>query len=140
MSWESIKESKKGEFVKIKGGEKVRLHILDEKPEKKLSHYVNEKYVPCESPDCAMCHEGKTKRESWKISVYNMDQKLVQTLEQGKMVFGQIDEIRDTYKGDLKTIDLVISRTGSGPTDTKYKVIPVPTEFKKEMLPETIPF
>mgnify|MGYP001616753640 CR=1 FL=1 len=48
-----------------------------------------------------------------------------------------------TYKGEIKGLDFVISRKGSGPKDTKYKVIPVPTEFKAEMVPmkvEDVPF
>ena len=143
MSWDSIKESKKSDFLKVKDGQKVRLHILDEKPEHKVSHYVNEKYLTCDGAACHHCNEGVDKRESWKLSVYNFDEKRVQTLEQGKSVFGQIDEIRDTYKGEIKGLDFVISRKGSGPKDTKYKVIPVPTEFKAEMVPmkvEDVPF
>lgn len=143
MSWGDIKENTGGDFVKIESGKDVRVHFLDGEPEKNITHFVNNLPVPCTAPDCIQCTAGVKKRLSFKISVYNFATRKRQTLEQGIMVFKQIDKIRELYKGDLSSVDLVISRSGSGQTDTKYMVISVPTEYPKDTAnvpAEVVPF
>jgi hypothetical protein len=140
MSWDSIKASlSDGDFVKIKAGESVLIHILGGEPEMKTEHFVNKKPQKCTGKDCHLCNEGVDQRVSWSISVFNLTAKRQEILNQGRSVFKQIMEIRETYGGDLKGVDLKIKRDGSGPMDTKYTVIPVPTAFKPEMIVEGEP-
>ena len=119
------------------------VHILEGEPEKIITHFVNGVPSSCSGPACATCASGVKKRLSFKIPAYNFMTKKRQTLEQGIMVFKQIDKIRELYKGDISSLDFVISRSGSGQNDTKYMVISVPSEYPKDQAnvpAEVIPF
>ena len=142
MSWDSIKEND-SDFTKFEAGKDVRVHILGGEPEKHVNHFIKGKPQPCGGDKCELCAAGDKKRLSFSLSVYNFTAKKDQKMEQGIMVFKQIKKIREVYSGDLSKVDLVISREGSGPTDTKYTVIAVPTQFKPEMITapkEEVPF
>lgn len=142
MGWDSIKEND-SDFTKFEAGKDVRIHIIGGEPEKRTNHFIKGKPQPCGGDKCELCAGGEKKRVSFILGVYNLTSKKQQTMEQGIMVFKQIKKIRDTYSGDLSTVDLVISREGSGPTDTKYTVVPVPTQFKADMITgsaEDVPF
>lgn len=142
MGWDSIKEND-SDFTKFEAGKDVRVHLIGGEPEKRVNHFIKSKPQPCGGEKCELCAAGEKKRVSFTLKVYNLTAKKEQVMEQGIMVFKQIKKIRDTYNGDLSTVDLVISREGSGPTDTKYTVVPVPTQFKPDMIvaaPEEVPF
>jgi len=141
MSWESIKENDSEFTGKIEAGKSIRIHILGGEPEKRVTHFIKNAPQPCGGKDCELCTAGEKRRISFTIQVFNFETKKEQKMEQGIMVFKQIAKIRDAYAGDLNGVDLVISREGAGPTDTKYTVVPVPTKFHADMLKkETVPF
>ncbi len=143
MGWDDIKEND-SDFLKIEAGKNIRIHLLASEPQKHVNHFVNKKPVPCTGPACETCAAGEKKRVSFTASVFNLASKKESTLEQGIMVWKQIKTIKEAYNGNLDGVDLVISREGAGPTDTKYTVVPVPTQFKPEMLiakpEEVVPF
>lgn len=138
MSWDDIKENKDSEFMKLEVGAPVRVHIIGE-PEKHIRHFVNKKALPCIQPGCLQCAAGDKRRITFTTPVFNMGAKRQQILDAGIMVYRQIKEIRKAYNDDLATVDLLISREGSGQMDTRYTVVPIPTQFKPEMLAEPEP-
>lgn len=133
MGWDSIKEND-SDFTKFESGKDTRVHLLGDEPEKRVNHFVNKKPQMCGGKGCELCAAGEKARVSFLMPVFNLTVKKEQTLEQGIMVFKQIKKIREVYSGDLSAVDLVISREGSGPTDTKYTVIAVPTQFRPDMI------
>ena len=134
MGWDKVKESASGDFTKIEAGKTVRVHLLGSEPDVKFQHWdQNKKCHPCTAPDCQFCVESVKRSARFSIKVFNLDNKRVESLESGVAVFGQINAIREALEGTLSGVDLKISRTGSGPNDTKYMVVNVPTMFKPEM-------
>lgn len=145
MGWDDIKEND-SDFLKIEAGKSIRIHLLAAEPQKHVSHFIDKKSPPqpCTGTGCELCAGGNKKRVSFTASVFNLASRKESTLEQGIMVWKQIKTIKEAYNGNLDGVDLVISREGAGPTDTKYTVVPVPTQFKSEMLiakpEEVVPF
>lgn len=135
MSWDDIKENE-SDFIKIEAGKNVKIHLLSQEPEKHVSHFVTKGKPPeaCLGPACELCKAGNKNRLSFTASVFNMGTKKEQKMEQGIMVWKQIKTIKEAYGGNLDTVDLMITREGAGQNDTKYTVVPVPSQFKPEML------
>lgn len=144
MGWDDIKEND-SDFIKIEAGKNVKIHLLSSEPEKHVSHFIakGKPPEPCIGTACEHCKAGLKNRVSFTASVFNMGPKKEQKMEQGIMVWKQIKTIKEAYSGNLDGVDLVISREGAGQNDTKYTVVPVPTQFKTEMLTakaEEVPF
>lgn len=135
MSWDDLKKSENGNYLRISDGNKVRVHILGQHPKRRVIHSnATGRPTNCTGEGCSLCAEGVKKNERWSIPVFNLDLHREQIFEQGKALFLTIKEIREAYGGNLEKVDLMISRQGAGPTDTRYTAVPVPTMYMPEML------
>lgn len=143
MSWDDIKENKSEFAGKIEAGKSIKIHILGGEPTLKVTHFIDKKPQPCGGKGCELCAGGHKRKKTYSISAYIFENKKEMLFEQGQQVWDQIIETKDIYGGDLSGVDLVITRKGAGPTDTDYKVVAVPTQFKPEMVTakaEEVPF
>lgn len=135
--WDSIEEStENADYVKLESGKDAVLHVLDKEPVSIFKHFVQaeKKYYKCKNTDnCPYCMkpDASDKLRKFAINVFNLSQKKVQILEQGKQVFGQMKKILEVWK-DLDRADLVVKKSGTG-IDTEYTVVAVPTSFRPEM-------
>lgn len=139
MGWDNIKE-KTSKFVKIPAGKSARVHFLGE-PADTVVHYIDKKYVPCTASACQLCIDGNEKIDRFSVQVFNMDSKLAQTFEASIGIKIQIRGIWEAYGKNIDGLDFVVSRGEGSPV--KYTVVPVPTQFRPEMLTakaEEVPF
>lgn len=140
MSWDAIRESKaSGDYTKIEAGKPVTLHIIGDSPKIVYQHEGEGKPIFCDGGECPLCKAGAKRQTQFMISVLNMDSKKQELLKKGVKVFEQIDQIRRDYGGSLSTIDLKITRSGSGKNDTRYLVVPIPTKYKPSMIVDSDP-
>ena len=125
--------------------------MLDIAPYSRYCHWIpsanNGKGVgiDCIGKDCPICKVIQTeKREKLKIRTYNnkmthsinvlvkklggQDVNEVMVLEQGNGLFGQIKDqmtllAQMGMSPDLRNVDIIVNRTGTGFNDTKYSVM-----------------
>lgn len=127
----------KTNYTKIEGVVKGR--ILDDEPVTQWTHWIPSMNggkggsVDCIGRDCPVCAimkadkaAGRPKKynssKRHKINFYNKGTKQVEILNSGETVFEAMKNIM-IQMGDLKNIDITISKTGTG-KNTKYSVLP----------------
>ena len=143
-------EKKEVKYVKFPVGASV-IRVLDVPPYSRFTHWIpsanNGKGVgiDCIGKDCPICKVIQTeKREKLKIRTYNnkmthsinvlvkklggQDVNEVMVLEQGNGLFGQIKDqmtllAQMGMSPDLRNVDIIVNRTGTGFNDTKYSVM-----------------
>lgn len=135
MGWDDIKE-KTSKFTKIPAGKSVKIHFLGE-PVETVVHYVEKKYVPCGDADCAHCRGGAEKIDRFSAQVFNMETKSKQTLEGGVGMLMQFISIRAEYNKDISGLDFKVTRSEGSPA--KYMVVPIPTQFRPDMVAKKEP-
>jgi hypothetical protein len=114
-----------GKFLRVKGGETVDIHILDQHPIKKVVHWINEQKSDCGGNVCLDCSEGVPQQERWLTNVWDRKEKKVKIFEFGAMVAIGIRNIAKLLAEDghtIHSVDLRIIATGSGKS-TKYQVL-----------------
>lgn len=107
------KESAKGLFV----GEPYHFRV----------HWVTNKTVLCsEDNQCANCNKGIKGSFRFRISfiVKEGANYVAKIFEQGWTVYEALQHLNGDY--DLEKHLVKISRSGSGPSDTSYAIIPLP--------------
>lgn len=131
MGWEDVGQGGGGDFLKIEPGSKVRLHVLSEEPHSYWQYFNDKIQRGVVVPDGYDAGNEKLRRQH-ALAIFNMDAKEAKVWLMGNRVAGEIKNIFDNYQG-LSTIDLIVSRTGTGKS-TKYAVVPVPTKFQDSWL------
>lgn len=125
MGFDDMEINAGGKFLRIKGGESVDIHILDEHPLKKIFHWVNDVKSECTGNSCLNCADGVDQQERWFTNVWDRKEKKVKIYEFGAMVAVGIRNIAKVLAEDghdIHSVDLRIVATGSG-KGTKYSVI-----------------
>jgi len=92
-----------GDFLKLKDGDKVKLRIASE-------------------PVGTIYKKGDKLRYGWVV--FNRDADKAQVLTSGISIYRQIADLVEDW-GEPTDFDITIKRTGSGPLDTEYSVVPV---------------
>lgn len=117
-----------GDYVKLSAGNVVTLHILSQKPEKSVIHWVNKKKSSCIGEECENCANGDKPKKRWVADVWDRKEQKVKKLEFGSMIASQLKGIAELQAEGQKTIhdtDIRIKTTGAELT-TEYNVLPVP--------------
>jgi hypothetical protein len=121
------------DFVKLKSGESVRLHVIDSDfysfgqvyPEgsKRGFNVRPGQQVP-----------GQAVREQHAVRAYDFATKSVKVWAFGAKVAKDIQKAHQEWGGSFDKFDIKLSREGSSQNDTRYFVIAVPTEFKDSLM------
>lgn len=141
VGWGAIQENDGGraDYVKFEAGKKVRLHLLDESPIQFTSHPLSGgrrgRPERCKGAGCPFCakpgeYDSKTR---YAVSVFAFETNQPKVMEGGTQIFAGIGAAVEAYEGNVKAFDIVITRTGAD-LETRYTVVPVPTQYKPEML------
>lgn len=143
-------EGKEVKYVKFPEGTSI-IRLLDEAPRSYWQHWIGKAQngkgcgIACIGKDCPICEIiKKEKAEKAKVRTYTakmthsinvlvkklgtQDLNEVMVLEQGNGLFGQIKDQMTMLQTmgmstDLRNVDLIVNRTGSGFSDTKYSVM-----------------
>lgn len=143
-------EGKEVKYVKFPEGTSI-IRLLDEAPRSYWQHWIGKAQngkgcgIACIGKTCPICEiikqekadKSKTRTYTAKMthSINVLVRKLgtqevneVMVLEQGNGLFGQIKDQMTMLQTmgmstDLRNIDIVVNRTGSGFNDTKYSVM-----------------
>lgn len=97
-------------------------------------HWVQNKSVLCsEDNQCPHCNQGLKSSFRFRISFITKDgdDYVAKIFEQGWTVYETLQHLNADY--DLEKHLVKISRSGSGPSDTSYTILPVPNG---ELTPE----
>lgn len=125
MTWDSMDIKSNSKYLRIKGGESVDIHILDEHPTKKVIHWVNNSKSDCAGKGCLNCQDGVDQSERWITNVIDRRDGRVKLYEFGPGVAIAIRNIAQMLDEEGKTvhsIDLRIKADGTG-KGTKYSVL-----------------
>lgn len=141
VGWSAIQENtgERADYVKLEAGKKTRLHILDENPIQFSVHPIaggaQGRPERCKGKDCPFCAKPLDygKKTRYAVSVFAFDTNQPKVLEGGTQIFAGISAAVEAYEGQTKAFDIIINRTGAG-LETRYTVVPVPTQYKSEML------
>lgn len=136
MSWNDVKKhSQKGDFLKLRSGEKARIHVLDDEPHTSYEIYCDDLRQGAKVPEGYKLPEPLNASVKHSVVVYNLDRKEVQILTLSQTTAEKFEAINESYKnnGGFTGIDVEISRKGDG-FDTEYFPVVVPMQFRPEML------
>lgn len=145
-----VSEKKEVKYVKFPVGTSV-IRLLDVAPYSRFTHWISKANngkgvgIDCIGNNCPICEVIKTeKKEKLQTKTYTskmthsinvlvkklggQDVNEVMVLEQGNGLFGQIKDqmtllAQMGMSPDLRNVDIVINRTGTGFSDTKYSVM-----------------
>ena len=143
-------EKKEVKYVKFPVGTSV-IRLLDVAPYSRPTHWISKANngkgvgIDCIGKNCPICEVIRTeKKEKLQTKTYTskmthsinvlvkklggQDVNEVMVLEQGNGLFGQIKDqmtllAQMGMSPDLRNVDIVINRTGTGFSDTKYSVM-----------------
>lgn len=113
-------------YLRLKDKESAK-GLLTGEPYEFRKHWVVNKSVLCsEDTQCAHCATGLKSSFSFRVNILINDNGtyVSKVFEQGWSVYEAMRQLNSEY--DLEKHLIKISRSGSGPTDTTYSVIPVP--------------
>lgn len=141
VGWGAIQENsgERADYVKFEAGKKVKLHILDDAPVQFSNHPLaggaQGRPERCKGANCPFCAKPLDygKKTRYAISVFAFDTNQPKVLEGGTQIFAGISAAVEAYEGNIKAFDIIITRTGAG-LETRYTVVPVPTQYKPDML------
>lgn len=115
-------------FVKLKDGGMI-YGVLRGDIYEFRQHWVNGRSEVCPEKDCPLCAEAgndKKKKASFRFRlnmIVNEDGNYVpKVFEQGWKVYSQLRELHKEY--ELEKTLIKVTRSGSGPQDTEYMVVP----------------
>ena len=116
-----------GDYIKLTAGNVVTLHLLSQKPEKAVIHWVNKKKTVCSGKECELCANGDRPKSRWVVEVWDRKEQKVKKFEFGSMIASQLKAIAELQAEGQKTIhdtDIRIKTTGAA-LETEYAVLPV---------------
>ena len=115
-------------MIKLSDGQSV-IGVLAGEPSEKKLHWINRKPHLCsEDNDCGHCLSGDKAKFRFSMNMIMKDGKTltVKVLDQGWQLYAQLATLsKGGWKLDRQLVK--VSRVGSGPQDTEYFVIPVPS-------------
>ena len=150
-------EKKEVKYLKFPVGA-TRLRVLDSEPYSRWTHWLPAPAnggkgvsIDCIGKGCPVCETinmekakgtprekirfSTKKTHSLNVLVKSDTGNEVNVLEQGNGLFGQLKDVMVMMssigmKPDLTTVDVMVNRTGTGFSDTKYSVMPLMNEVK----------
>lgn len=129
MGWQEVGLSAGGQdYIKVKAGQKVKVHVLSAEPYTFFQHFFNtiQRSAVCPGDGCPACAANdKDMRKRTQHSFVVADEEgNVKVWNMGNETAEKVKNIYDTYESSLDSVDLVVNRTGTG-KDTSYGVTPV---------------
>lgn len=150
-------EKKEVKYLKFPVGA-TRIRVLDSEPYSRWTHWLPAPAnggkgvsIDCIGKGCPVCEAinmekakgtprekirfSTKKTHSLNVLVKSDTGSEVNVLEQGNGLFGQLKDVMVMMssigmKPDLTTVDVMVNRTGTGFSDTKYSVMPLMNEVK----------
>lgn len=150
-------EKKEVKYLKFPVGA-TRIRVLDSEPYSRWTHWLPAPAnggkgvsIDCIGKGCPVCETinmekakgtprekirfSTKKTHSINVLVKSDTGSEVNVLEQGNGLFGQLKDVMVMMssigmKPDLTTVDVMVNRTGTGFSDTKYSVMPLMNEVK----------
>ena len=86
--------------------------------------------APRPGMSCKSCDAGIKRSIKYLVPFYDVDKKEVMLFDTSKKHVASVYSIIDTYGEDVKDEVFLLKRTGSGPQDTSYNLIPLPPKQK----------
>ena len=124
------------DIVRLKSGDRLRLHVLTERWLRfgsffceKLGHSLS---VPYGTPV-----EGYKVKTRYAATVWLIAEKKQAVVVVSEQVAQKLRAIKDE-NGGLDKLDITLTRQGNGKNDTRYDAIPSPTKYKGEAANEEL--
>jgi hypothetical protein len=130
-------------FIRLKDGDSVRVRLLEINPKtvgeyKAHNHFQKKIFTtPCVEPagmECPYCVAANSGVEGWEkfyarkrylISFYDIDAGEVRVWDATKQHGETILKLMEEYDESKDDMPFTFKRTGSGPSDTTYNLIPI---------------
>lgn len=133
MGWNDVKKnSQKGDFLKLKNGQKVNLHILTDEPVTSYQIYDNDLRQGANVPEGYKLPEPLRPRVQHSFVVYNLDEKIVQILSVSQTTAEKFAAVFEAYENTFQKCDIQLKRDGDG-LDTEYHPTAVPLKYTPDM-------
>jgi len=134
-SWEKVGKYSGGgsDFIKLKNGEKIRVHILSSEPRVVFQVYDHVGRKNANIPEGFKLPDGVSLRVQHAFVVYNMTAAKVQVLAMSDTTCEKLKEVYESYGGSLDKVDIDYKRRGEN-LETEYDCVPVPTAFDKSVV------
>jgi hypothetical protein len=127
----------KNNYVKLKAGESIRVILLDINFPNYYGHGDYAQKIPshvCTAPrpgmSCRSCDAGIKRSIKYLVPMYDVDKKEIVLFDTTKKHVSSVYSIIDTYGEDVYNEVFLLKRTGAGPQDTSYNLIPLPPKQK----------
>ncbi len=133
MSWDDVGRGGSGNFLKVDAGKTVRVHLLSDMTDGPFSFasvFNKELQQGVRVPE-DFKQDGVKVRWQHGVVVYSFADGEVKVWIMSNTTAKKFKNVFDSYSGDLSTVDLNVSRIGTG-LDTDYGVVPVPTKYAEE--------
>lgn len=137
ISEQSSEPSQKIPYVRLKGGESIRVRLLDKDFPSYYNHNDYEKRIPshlCTAPragmSCKSCDAGIKRSIKYLVPLFNVDTQEVMLWDASKKHIQGLYALIDTYGDEVTSEVFQLKRTGNGAQDTTYSFIPLPPKQK----------
>lgn len=137
LSEQSENTGEKVEYLKLKGGQSVKVILLDPKFPNYYCHSDFTAKIPshvCTAPrpgmKCASCEAGVARSMKYVVPLYDIEKGKVVVWDAPKTHVSAIYANIEAYGDDIVDEVFTLKRTGSGAKDTNYSFIALPPKQK----------